>query len=210
MSELFDKMGEQLLAGNTDDLKSMVVKSLEEGTSPKDILEQGMMPAMARLGERFSEGEAFLPELLLAGDTMTGVLEVLNPAIVRQGGEPKATLLIGTVQGDIHDLGKNIVKMMFEGAGFRVIDLGNNVSAEKFLEACSKEKVDLVGLSSLLTNTMIGMEKIIDTVRAKFPEMRFMVGGAPLTDEFAKKIKADGYAPDAHEAVNVGKAILGI
>jgi 5-methyltetrahydrofolate--homocysteine methyltransferase len=210
MNELMTNLGETLLAGNLEEIKRLTEEALSAGTTPQDILEQGLRPAMETLGDRFSRGEAFLPELLVAAETMKASMEVLQPAIVRDGVAPKATMLLGTVEGDIHDIGKNLVKMMFEGAGYKVIDLDINVKADKFLEAYHKEKPDLVGLSALLTNTIGTMEKVIQTIREYDPKAKFIIGGAPVNQEFCDKVGADGYAPDAGEAVRVGNQIIGL
>ena len=210
MNELMTNLGETLLAGNVEEIKRLTEEALNAGATPQDILEQGLRPAMEALGERFSRGEAFLPELLVAAETMKASMEVLEPAIVRDGVAPKATLLLGTVEGDIHDIGKNLVKMMFEGSGFKVIDLDINVKADKFLEAYHKEKPDLVGLSALLTTTIGEMEKVIQAIREYDPKAKFIIGGAPITQEFADRVGADGYAPDAGEAVKVGNRIIGL
>jgi len=210
MNELMTNLGETLLAGNMEEIKRLTEEALSAGTTPQDILEQGLRPAMETLGDRFSRGEAFLPELLVAAETMKASMEVLQPAIVRDGVTPKATMLLGTVEGDIHDIGKNLVKMMFEGAGYKVIDLDINVKADKFLEAYHKEKPDLVGLSALLTNTIGTMEKVIQTIREYDPKAKFIIGGAPVNQEFCDRVGADGYAPDAGEAVRVGNQIIGL
>jgi len=210
MNELMTNLGETLLAGNMEEIKRLTEEALSAGTTPQDILEQGLRPAMETLGDRFSRGEAFLPELLVAAETMKASMEVLQPAIVRDGVAPKATMILGTVEGDIHDIGKNLVKMMFEGAGYKVIDLDINVKADKFLEAYHKEKPDLVGLSALLTNTIGVMEKVIQTIREYDPKAKFIIGGAPVNQEFCDRVGADGYAPDAGEAVRVANRIIGI
>lgn len=210
MNELMTNLGETLLAGNMEEIKRLTEEALSAGTTPQDILEQGLRPAMETLGDRFSRGEAFLPELLVAAETMKASMEVLQPAIVRDGVAPKATMILGTVEGDIHDIGKNLVKMMFEGAGYRVIDLDINVKADKFLEAYHKEKPDLVGLSALLTNTIGVMEKVIQAIREYDPKAKFIIGGAPVNQEFCDRVGADGYAPDAGEAVRVANKIIGI
>jgi len=210
MNDWQTKMGELLLAGDTEQLKKATKEALGAGHSSKEILEMSMTPAMEQLGERFSKGEAFLPELLLAADTMKGALEILRQAVGKEQEKPRATMLIGTVEGDIHDLGKNLVKMMLEGAGFHVVDLGTNVSVEKFLQVQNHEKANLVGLSALLTTTMGEMEKIVRKLKAEQPETKFIIGGAPITQDFADKIGADGYAPDAHKAVKVAREILGV
>jgi 5-methyltetrahydrofolate--homocysteine methyltransferase len=210
MNELMTNLGETLLAGNLEEIKRLTEEALSAGTTPQDILEQGLRPAMETLGDRFSRGEAFLPELLVAAETMKASMEVLQPAIVRDGVAPKATMILGTVEGDIHDIGKNLVKMMFEGAGYKVIDLDINVKADKFLEAYHKEKPDLVGLSALLTNTIGVMEKVIQAIREYDPKAKFIIGGAPVNQEFCDRVGADGYAADAGEAVRVGNRIIGI
>jgi len=209
MKESMVRLGENLIAGQIEKVKGLTEEALKEGMSPNEILQEGMVPPMEELGERFSRGEAFLPELLLAAHAMRAAMEVLKPAIARRGIRQEATVIIGTVAGDIHDLGKNIVRMMLEGAAFRVVDVGVNVSAERFLEAYDQEKPDLVGLSSLLTTTMGEMEEVIQKVRRTYPAAKFIVGGAPIRQDFADKIGADGYAPDAPTAVKVAKRILG-
>ncbi len=210
MNEVMTSLGETLLAGKVEEIKRLTEEALSAGTTPQEILEQGLRPAMEALGERFSRGEAFLPELLVAAETMKASMEIMQPAIVRGGSAPKATMLLGTVEGDIHDIGKNLVKMMFEGSGFKVIDLDINVKAAKFLEAYHSERPDLVGLSALLTTTIGEMEKVIQTIREFDPDAKFIVGGAPITQEFADRVGANGYAPDAAEAVKVGSRIIGL
>ncbi len=210
MNEWMTNLGETLLAGNVEEIKRLTEEALNAGTTPQEILEHGLRPAMETLGDRFSRGEAFLPELLVAAETMKASMEILQPAIVRDGVAPRATMLLGTVEGDIHDIGKNLVKMMFEGAGFKVIDLDINVKADKFLEAYHKEKPDLVGLSALLTNTIGEMEKVIQTIREYDPTAKFIIGGAPVNQEFCDRVGANGYAPDAGEAVKVANRIIGL
>lgn len=210
MDELMTNLGKTLLAGDIEGIRKLTEEALNRGWTPQEILERGLRPAMEALGDRFSRGEAFLPELLMAAETMKASMEVLQPATVRTGLTPRATLLLGTVQGDIHDIGKNLVKMMFEGAGYKVVDLDINVKAEKFLEAYRREKPDLVGLSALLTTTIGEMEKVIQVVRGYDPKAKFIVGGAPVTQAFADRVGANGYAPDAGEAVKVGNRIIGL
>lgn len=209
MNELMTRLGASLIAGQSDTIKALTEDALQAGVAPQEILESAMRRPMEALGERFSRGEAFLPELLLAAHGMKAAMEVLKPALTQGGVEPQATLLIGTVAGDIHDLGKNVVGMMFEGAAFRVVDLGVSVSAAHFLDAYREVRPDLVGLSSLLTTTMHEMGNVIRTVRGAYADARFIVGGAPLSQPFADEIGADGYAPDAHTAVKVATRLLG-
>jgi len=210
MSELLSRLGESLLTGNEEETGELTSQALAAGMSPQTILDHGMRPAMERLGERFSRGEAYLPELLLAAETMKAGMAVLEPAIVAVGLRPRAKMLLGTVEGDIHDIGKNLVKMMFQGAGYQVVDLKTNVKAQAFLDAYRREKPDLVGLSALLTTTIGEMEKVIALIRREDPRARFILGGAPVTSELAVKMGADGYAPDAGSAVRVGNGIVGI
>ncbi|MEW6441957.1 MAG: corrinoid protein [bacterium] len=204
------RLGDALLAGNVEEVRRLTQEALRLGVPPQAILDTGMRPAMERLGERFSAGLAYLPELLLAADTMKEGMEVLRPAVLRGEVRPEATLLIGTVEGDIHDIGKNLVRMMFEGGGFRVIDLGIDVTCEGFVEAYRREQPDLVGLSALLTTTIGQMEKVIRLIRAEDPRARVLVGGAPVRQAFADRIGASGYAPDAAAAVKVGRSLLGL
>jgi len=209
MNDSMKKLGECLLAGNEEEIRRLTREALQGGISPQRVLDEGMRPAMEELGERFSRGTAYLPELLLAAETMKAGMEVLEPAIVRDGLAPTATLLLGTVEGDIHDIGKNLVKMMCQGSGFKIIDLDVNVSAERFLQVYREKKPDLVGLSALLTSTMGEMERVIQKIRRADPKARFLVGGAPIRQEFADRIKADGYAPDAAAAVKAARRIVG-
>lgn len=209
MQENMQRLGDAMLAGESDEVRRLTAEALEAGLTPQDILDCAMRPAMERLGERFSAGQAYLPELLVAADTMKAGMEVLERAVVRGARlKPEGVLLLGTVQGDIHDIGKNLVRMMFEGSGFRVVDLGIDVAPATFLEAYRREKPDLVGLSALLTTTVGQMETVIRTVRAEEPCARFIVGGAPVRQDFADRIGADGYAPDAAQAVKVARKIL--
>lgn len=210
MSDWQEKLGQDLLAGKTEEVKQQALGLLAEGIKAETILAEAMMPAMDRLGRKFSDGEVFLPELLLAADTMKGAFEVLGPALIEAGAKEAGTLIIGTVRGDIHDLGKNLVKIMFEGAGFKVHDLGCDVAAEKFCEAYKSARADLVGLSSLLTTTMMEMKSIVDSLKAVDPDIKILVGGAPLTQDYADRIGAAGFAPDAPTAVSVGKMLLGL
>lgn len=208
MQELLSKLGENLLAGNNELIIKLTQDALENGISVEQILESGFMPSMEGLGDRFSTGEAYLPELLLAADTMKVAMEVLRPAVLNADLKSKATILIGTVKGDIHNVGLGIVKMMFEGAGFQVIDLGVDTPAEDFLDAYMKEKPDLIGLSALLSTTMGEMKDVIKLVRREYPQARFLVGGAPITQKFADSIGADGFAPDAPSGVKIVRRLL--
>lgn len=210
MNDWKEALSQNLLAGKTEEVLAIVNGLLDDGVTAKAILADAMMPTMERLGEKFSLGEAFLPELLVAADTMKSAFTLLGPAMAKGGDSGAGTLVIGTVRGDIHDLGKNLVKVMFEGAGFKVVDLGCDVSADAFCDAYKKEKATLVGLSSLLTTTMNEMKIVIEKIRAMDPQAKILVGGAPLTQAFADEIGASGYAPDAPLALQIGKRILGL
>jgi len=210
MGEWKAEMAGHLLEGRTEDLKHATREALDREIDAKVILSDALMPAMEELGDRFSRGEAFLPDLLLAADTLQGAFDVLGDALVKGAGSGSGTLVIGTVKGDIHDLGKNLVRVMFEGAGFKVIDLGCDVPAERFCQVCRDESADLVGLSSLLTSSMLEMKDVVRMLRETAPDTKVIVGGAPLTQKYADEIGAHGYAPDAPTAVRVGKRILAL
>lgn len=210
MSDWKETLDQNLLAGKTEEVLAIVKDLLDDGVTANVILADSMMLTMERLGEKFSVGEAFLPELLVAADTMKSAFTLLGPAMAKEGDSSAGTLVIGTVRGDIHDLGKNLVKVMFEGAGFNVVDLGCDVSADAFCDTYKKEKAILVGLSSLLTTTMNEMKNVIKKIRAMDPQAKILVGGAPLTQAYADEIDASGYAPDAPTALQVGKRILGL
>ena len=184
--------------------------ALEAGSEPQAILEQGLIAAMAEVGEQFSRQEAFLPEMLMAARAMKAGLELLRPALLQAGGRPASRVVLGTVQGDIHDVGKNVVAMALEGAGFEVIDLGVDVAPERFIAAVREWQPHVVGLSALLTTTM----PQIRTTLAAFEEAgirsqaKVIVGGAPLSAEFAAQAGADGYAVDAPQAAALARRLV--
>lgn len=157
-----------------------------------------MMVAMNRVGEKFEKGQAFIPELLIAAKAMNAGMVHLKPYFDSGEAEHRGTVVIGTVSGDLHDIGKNIVRMVLEGDGWKVIDLGVDAGADKFIKAVKENKAAIVGMSALLTTTMINMEAIAKALKEKFPEIKVFVGGAPLSDDFSKKIGADGYFPEPH------------
>lgn len=192
-----------IIRGDRENVVRMVREDLDAGRSPVPILKEGLIPGMEKLGEQFGCGEVFIPELMAAAKAMNAAMEILRPLLEDSGVKPLGKIVIGTVKGDMHDIGKNLVGMMLRGAGFEVIDLGVNASAEKFTEALEKSGARIVGMSALLTTTMNRMGGMIENIR-KAPfgnEVRIMVGGAPLDEEFAAKIGANGYAKDAPLAV---------
>lgn len=190
-----------------------VIEQLErlskEGHQPQALLDT-MIEAVRQIGEAFSRGEAFIPEMLIAAKAMQAGVQHMSPLFARDGIKKVGKLMIGTVAGDLHDVGKNLVSLVFQGNGFEVVDLGIDLSLDKLLNAYESEKPDFIGLSALLTTTMPAMETAVKALKAKHPESKVMVGGAPVTQEFANRIGADGYASDAAQAVIVAKNILGI
>jgi len=206
------ELSEVLFRGDVSKVKEITLRALQEKIEPKEILEQGLIKGMKVVGIKFKNNEIFLPEVLLASQAMYGGLELLQPRLTKSGVRAIGKVIIGTARGDLHDIGKNLVTMMLRGGGFEVIDLGNDVSPEKFLEATQKHKPDIVSISALLTTTMIGMADVITTLeRADLRNgVKVMIGGAPVTQEFANEIGAEGYAPDAASAVDKARELLKI
>ena len=206
------ELSEVLFRGDVSKVKEITLRALQEKIEPKEILEQGLIKGMKVVGIKFNNNEIFLPEVLLASQAMYGGLELLQPRLTKSGVRAIGKVIIGTARGDLHDIGKNLVTMMLRGGGFEVIDLGNDVSPEKFLEATQKHKPDIVSISALLTTTMIGMADVITTLeRADLRNrVKVMIGGAPVTQEFANEIGAEGYAPDAASAVDKARELLKI
>jgi 5-methyltetrahydrofolate--homocysteine methyltransferase len=203
---LYDAMNEV----ESSAVEKLVRDYLKQGESAKDILNRGLLPAMSVVGEQFKRDEIFIPEVLLAARNLHKGLDILRPILIEGDTGYAGTFMIGTVKGDIHDVGKNIVAIMMESAGLHVIDLGIDVSTEKFVEAVSEHKPDILGLSALLTTTMVEMRSVIGAIRKTYgpaaPKM--MVGGAPVNQTFADSIGADGYAPEAPSAVEVALKLL--
>ena len=212
MSELFGKMAETLIAGKVDEVSNLTKEAVEKGLSPQDILEQGLLAGMDVVGQRFKANEMFIPEVLRCAKCMHGAMEILRPLLVESGVKTAGTLVIGTVKGDLHDIGKNLVGMMFEGAGFKVIDLGIDQEPQAFVDALKDHKAELFGMSALLTTTMPKMGETINAIKEAGirDQVKIMIGGAPVTAEFAKEIGADAYASNAASAVDTGKELLGL
>jgi 5-methyltetrahydrofolate--homocysteine methyltransferase len=195
-----------------DAIQDKVKEALNTGISPQVILNDGMIVAMQKVGQLFEKGDYFLPEMLVAAITMQKGLEVIQPMLMKSGVKSSGKVVLGTVKGDLHDVGKNLVGMMLKGAGFEVIDLGADVPAEKFISTIKEVgDVKILALSALLTTTLPNMKETIKAVNDAdlHKELKIMVGGAPLTDHFAKEIGADGYAPDASRAVGLAKSLVG-
>ena len=201
---------DHIIDGKLDLIEADVLDALDAGIPPEVILNEGMVTAMDEVGALFEAGEYFVPEMLIAAHTMQTGLAILKPLLIEGGVEPSGSIVIGTVQGDLHDIGKNLVAMMLEGGGFEVFDLGTDVSPDAFLEAIREHSPNLVGLSALLTTTMQKMRETISVIEAAGfrDRVKIMVGGAPVTEAFAKDIGAEGYAPDASKAVSLAKDLV--
>jgi methanogenic corrinoid protein MtbC1 len=214
MSEILDRLGECVEAGKVNaasafppQLKGqpgadeLCREALAAGVPPEDVLNKALIPAMGRIGDKFSRGDAFVPEMLLAARAMSAALVHLRPFFTSGQVKRKGTVLIGTVTGDLHDIGKNLVAMMIEGAGFEVIDLGVDVKIEKLLAALEQHPSSILGLSALLTTTMVNMEKMVARVKERYPDKVILIGGAPVTRDFCEKIGANHYSADPQGAV---------
>ncbi|PKP56522.1 cobalamin-binding protein [Candidatus Atribacteria bacterium HGW-Atribacteria-1] len=206
------ELQEALFRGDVSRVKEITQRALQEKVDPKEILEQGLIKGMDVVGIKFKNNEIFLPEVLLASRAMYGGMELLQPKLIKSGVKAVGKVIIGTAKGDLHDIGKNLVAMMLRGGGFEVLDLGIDVSPEKFLKATQEHQPDIVGISALLTTTMIGMMDVITILKKAGlrNKIKVMVGGAPVTQEFADEIGAEGYAPDAASAVDKAKELLKI
>jgi 5-methyltetrahydrofolate--homocysteine methyltransferase len=209
MDENLKPIYEAILEGDMGGAKQGVQAALDAGVTPGDVLHTALIPAMGEVGRLFEEGEYFVPEMLIAARAMKSGLEILKPLLVDSGVEPAGKVAIGTVKGDLHDIGKNLVAMMMEGAGFEIIDLGTDVAPEKFVEA-AQNGANIIGLSALLTTTMPSMESTIKAIvdAGLRDQVKIIIGGAPVTQEYAKKIGADGYAPDASQAASLAKGFI--
>ncbi|HML66974.1 MAG TPA: corrinoid protein [Clostridia bacterium] len=205
-----DEVFSAVETGKAKIIAELVQSAIDAGEDPMEILNRGMVSAMSVIGERFSRGEAFVPEMLISARTMKKGVEVLKPYLAKDAVNSLGTAIIGTVQGDMHDIGKNLVAMMIESAGFEVVDLEVDVPLEQFVEAIAAHpNVRIVALSTLLTTTMPAMKQIVAGLNAleNRDSFRIMVGGAPITEEFARQIGADGYSPDAAAAAALAKSL---
>lgn len=200
-----------VLTGDATAAVAAAQAALDAGMDPMDLVTQSIATAMREAGELFEEGEYFVPELLMAARATKGVFEILRPLLAKQGVEPVGRVVLGTVDGDLHDIGKNLVGAMLEGAGFRVVDLGVSVKPERFVAEARQHEADLVGLSALLTTTLPAMTSTLEALRAGLTDRqpKVIVGGAPVTATFAQKIGADGYAENASVAVSVARHLIG-
>ena len=211
MNEILQTIYRSVIEGDADTTQREIRAALDAGTTAIEVLNRALIPAMREVGCRFEKEEYFVPEMLVAARAMQGGLEILRPILVQSGLKPLGKIAIGTVKGDLHDIGKNLVAMMLEGAGFEIIDLGVDVAPETFLEA-ARSGANMIGLSALLTTTMRNMEAVIRTVESAGlrDRVKIIVGGAPVTDEFARRIGADGFASDASQAAVVASALTSL
>jgi len=204
------EVAEKLIAGKADEVRSLVKEAIDEGQDVSKILNEGLVAGMSVVGEKFKKNEFYVPEVLIAARAMKAGMELLNPILLEKNIKGVGTMVLGTVRGDLHDIGKNLVGMMLEGAGFEVIDLGVDVASEKFIQAAKEKNANLVGLSALLTTTMLAMKDVTQAVKKEGlkGKVKVMIGGAPITQDYADEIGADGYAPDAASAVDTAKELL--
>lgn len=206
-----EELKQNLISGKAPQVKELVQSAVNEGTDVKQILSEGLIAGMAVVGARFKKNEFYVPEVLIAARAMNGGMEILEPLLAKRGVEPVGRIAVGTVKGDLHDIGKNLVAMMLKGAGFKIDDLGIDVPPEKFIDA-AKNGAKIVAISALLTTTMPGMKDVVEAIQKAglSGQVKTMIGGAPLTQSYADEIKADGYAPDASTAVDKAKELLGL
>jgi len=209
MEPILQEIYDGVLNGESKTVEAMVRVALESKLSPKEILDQGMVSAMAEVGRRFEIGEYYVPEMLISARAMQAGMAILKPQLKDANIASAGRVAVGTVKGDLHDIGKNLVAMMLEGAGFEILDLGTDVDPEKFVAAA--DQVDVVALSALLTTTMPNMKVTIEALKSsgRLDKVKVIIGGAPVTEAYAQQIGADGYAPDASRAVTMTKAMLG-
>ena len=209
---LLEEIRDTLVVGNAPKIKELTQKALSEGISALDILNDGLVKGMQIVSDKWKAGEYYIPNVLIAARAMKGGMEIIKPKLIEGNYKAKGVAVAGTVKGDLHDIGKNLVVMMMEGAGFEVVDLGTDVPAEKFVQAAREKNADIIMMSALLTTTMLAMKDVVKALRESDlkGKVKTMVGGAPVTQKFAEEIGADGYAADGSSAVEKAKGLLGI
>ncbi len=206
------QIADNLIKGKSPEVKELVQKALDEGIDVEKVLNEGLIAGMNVVGVKFKANEFYVPEVLIAARAMKGGMGILRPILIEKNIKGVGTIVIGTAKGDLHDIGKNLVGMMLEGAGFEVIDIGVDVSAEKFVQTAKEKDASLIGLSALLTTTMVSMKDVVKAAQETGLDgkVKIMIGGAPVTQSYADEIGANGYAPDAASAVDKAKELLGI
>jgi len=209
--KIFEEIADEIQKGNSDSVEELTKRALAQDISAEDILNNGLVAGMSIVSEKFKNNEIFIPEVLISAKSMYSGLGIIKPLLAESNVKSKGKVVIGTVKGDLHDIGKNIVAMLLQGAGFDVVDLGADVPKEKFLEFAKTEHADILGMSALLTTTMIYMKETIEVLKdAGLREnVKVIIGGAPVTESYAAQIDADGYAPDAASAVDLTKKLIG-
>ena len=210
MEELLEKMANELIAGKQDEVIKLAQEALDKGVAAKEILDNGLLAGMDVVGQRFKAGDMFIPEVLLCARCMHGAMDILKPLLSEGDAAGAGTYLIGTVEGDLHDIGKNLVSMMLQGAGFKVVDLGTNITAQQFVDAVKEHNPQVIGMSALLTTTMPKMEETIAALKEAGirDQVKIMAGGAPVTQDFVEKIGADAYGANAASAVDKAKELV--
>jgi 5-methyltetrahydrofolate--homocysteine methyltransferase len=208
--EIYAQIADEIVKGQADAVKELVNRALSENISAEDILNNGLVAGMNVVSEKFKSNEFFIPEVLVSARAMTAGLNIINPLLAEANVKAKGKVVLGTVKGDLHDIGKNIVGMMLQGAGYEIVDLGADVPKEKFIEFTQKEEANMVGMSALLTTTMIYMKEVIQGLKdaGLRNKVKVIIGGAPVTQAYADQIEADGYAPDAASAIDLAKDLL--
>jgi len=208
---VLEDLKESVIAGNENKVIEYTQQALEEGIDVEEILNNGFIPGMDVVGNMFQANEIYVPEMLISAKAMKAGMKILEPLLTKAGIEPIGKVVIGTVKGDLHDIGKNLVAMMLEGAGFEVIDAGVDITPQKFMDLIKENKADILCLSALLTTTMVGIKNVIDAFEENGlrDDVKIIVGGAPLSADYAKEIGADGYSPDAASAVDLAKKVIG-
>ena len=207
---IVEQIKENLMKGKAKDVKEQVEQAMKQGVPAVEILNNGLLAGMSVIGEKFKKNEVYVPEVLIAARAMKAGMEILKPALAAAKVQPRGVVVVGTVKGDLHDIGKNLVGMMLEGAGFKVVDAGINVEPAQFIELARSNKAQLIGVSALLTTTMTNMKLVVEQVKKSdlAGKLKVMVGGAPLTQAFCDEIGADGYAPDAASAADMAKKLV--
>jgi len=210
MDAFFEKIAERLIVGKIDEVKELSQQALDQGASPRDIIDKGLLAGMDVVGKRFKAGDMFIPEVLLCARCMHGAMDILKPLLSEADAAGVGIYLIGTVEGDLHDIGKNLVSMMLQGAGFEVIDVGTNITPQQFVDAVTEHKPTILGLSALLTTTMPKMEETINALKEAGlrDQVKIMAGGAPVTQAFVEEIGADAYGANAASATEKAKELM--
>jgi 5-methyltetrahydrofolate--homocysteine methyltransferase len=212
MSEIYERLSTAVLEGDAEKAHKLVERGLKQGLTPKEILDNGLIVGMDEVGARFKRGDMFVPEVLMSADSMAAGMEILRPLLAESGAEMLGKIVMGTVKGDLHDIGKNLVSMLCEGAGFEMIDIGFNAEPEKFIEAIKQHQPQVVGMSAMLTTTMRAMGQTIKALEEAGlrDQVKVMVGGAPVDKDFADAIGADGYGSNAPSGADLAKQLVGV